>query len=87
MIPDTLLHNKLGIPCKKGLDLNGKNDLFAVVIALRYLISDNQFKTFRRNLAVLTKDVLKKCPHLTEDQLLKEMGFPKNWTKITRYKK
>ena len=87
MIPDTLLHSKLGIPCKKGLYQNGKKDLFAVVIALRYLISDNEFKVFRRNLALLIKDVLKKCPHLTEDQLLKEMGFPKNWAKITRYKK
>lgn len=36
---------------------------------------------------IILKGVLKKCPHLTEDQLLKEMGFPKNWAKITRYKK
>ena len=87
MIPDTLLHSKLRIPCKKGLYQNGKKDLFAVLIALRYLISDTEFKTFRKNMAFLIKDVLKKCPHLTEDQLLKEMGFPKSWAKITRYKK
>ena len=87
MIPDTLLHSKLGISSKKGLYQDGKKDLFAVVIALRYLISDTEFKTFRRNLTLLVKDILKKCPHLTEDQLLKEMGFPKNWAKITRYKK
>ena len=87
MIPDTLLHSKLRIPCKKGLYQNGKKDLFAVVISLRYLISDEEFKIFRKNLAALIKDVLKKCPHLTENQLLKEMGFPKNWAKITRYKK
>ena len=55
------------------------------MIALRYLISDTEFKIFRRNLGQLIKDVLKKCPHLTEDQLLKEMGFPKNWATITRY--
>lgn len=87
MIPDTLLHKKLGIPCKKGLYQNGKKDLFSVVISLRYLISDEEYKIFRRNLASLIKDILKNCPHLTEDQLLKEMGFPKNWNKITRYKK
>ena len=39
MISDTLLHSKLGIPCKKGLYQNSKKDLFAVVIALRYLAS------------------------------------------------
>ena len=87
MIPDTLLHSKLEIPYKKGLYQNGKNDLFAVVIALRYLISNGEFKIFRKNLTLLIKDVLKKCPHLTEEQLLKEMGFPENWSKITRYKK
>jgi len=87
MIPDTLLHKKLAIPCKKGLYQNGKKDLFSVVISLRYLIADEDFKIFRRNLAFLIKDVLKKCPHLTEDQLLNEMGFPKNWAKITQYKK
>lgn len=87
MIPDTILHSKLEIPCKKGLYQNGKKDLFAVVISLCYLISDTEFKVFRRILALLIRDVLKKCPHLTEDQLLKEMGFPKNWAKITRYKK
>ena len=53
----------------------------------KYLISDTKFKTFRRNLAFIIKDVLKKCPHLTEDQLLKEMGFPNNWANIARYKK
>ena len=87
MIPDTLLHKKLAIPCKKGLYQNGKKDLFSVVISLRYLITDKDFKIFRRNLASLIKDILQKCPHLTEDQLLKEMGFPNNWTKIARYKK
>ena len=87
MIPDTLLHSKLGITRKKGLYQNGKKDLFAVVIALRYLIPNEEFKMFRKNLSLLIKDVLKKCPHLTEDQLLKEMGFPKNWAKIMRYKK
>lgn len=86
-IPDMPLHSKLQLPQKKGQYIIGKKDLFAVVIALRYLIPNEEFKVFRKNLALLIKDVLKKCPHLTEDQLLKEMGFPKNWVKITRYKK
>lgn len=86
-IPDMLLHSKLQLPQKKGQYIIGKKDLFAVVISLRYLIPNSEFKIFRKNLAHLIKDVLKKCPHLTEDQLLKEMGFPKNWAKITRYKK
>ena len=86
-IPDTFLHHKLQLLQKNGQYIIGKKDLFAVVIALRYLIPNEEFKIFRKNLSLLIKNVLKKCPHLTEDQLLKEMGFPKNWTKITQYKK
>ena len=86
-IPNMLLHSKLQLPQKKGQYIIGKHDLFAVVIALRYLLPDEEFKTFKKYLALLIKDVLKKCPHLTEEQLLREMGFPKNWSKITRYKK
>lgn len=82
-----LLHSKLQLPQTKGPYIMGKKDLFAVVIALRYLIPSEEFKVFRKNLSLLIKKVLKKCPHLTEEQLLKEMGFPKNWNKITRYKK
>ena len=86
-IPDMLLHPKLQLPQKRGQYIIGKKDLFAVVIALRYLIPHEEFMVFRKNLALLIKDICKKCPHLTEDLLLKEMGFPKNWAKIARYKK
>lgn len=61
--------------------------LFAVVISLRYLIRDDEFKSFKRSLSQLIKQVLRNCSHLTEPQLLNEMGFPANWNKIMRYKK
>lgn len=86
-IPDMALHHKLQLPSKKGQYRIGKQDLFAVVIALRYLIENDDFKHFKSTLVCLIKKVLKKCPHLTEDQLLKKMGFSKNWNKITRFKK
>ncbi|MDC7287035.1 Abi family protein [Blautia schinkii] len=85
-IPNTILHNKLNIPTSKGCYMLGKHDLFAVVLSLRYLIGNEEFKIFKASLTRLVKHVLKQCPHLTEIQLLKEMGFPKNWGKICRYK-
>ncbi|MBQ4536543.1 MAG: Abi family protein [Lachnospiraceae bacterium] len=87
MIPDTLLHAKLSIPKKKNLYIYGKNDLFAVVISLRYLIRDDEFRILKKSLSLLIKQVLSKCPHLTKSQILNEMGFPDNWDKIVRYKK
>lgn len=87
MIPDTLLHIKLSIPQKKKRYIYGKNDLFSIVISLCYLIRDDEFKTFRKSLSLLIKQVLANCPHLTEAQLLHEMGFPANWNKIVKFKK
>ncbi|MBQ8802258.1 MAG: Abi family protein [Tyzzerella sp.] len=86
-IPDTVLHKKLKIQQKKGQYLLGKNDLFSVVIALRYLINNHEFTSFKKSLKKLIKTVLYNCPHLTETQLLSKMGFPSNWDSITRFKK
>lgn len=66
MIPDTRLHAKLSIPQKKNLYLYGKNDLFAVVISLRYLIRADEFNTFKKSLSQLIKQVLANCPHLLD---------------------
>lgn len=86
-IPDMPLHDKLKVTKKKGQFVSGKSDLFAVVIALRYLIGNEDFKKFKRDLLHLINDTLKKCPHIAKEQLLKNMGFPENWDKILRYKK
>lgn len=74
------------IPQKNGNYQYGKQDLFTVVIALRYLISSEDFKAFKSNLTKLINNVLRQCPHLIHEQLLMEMGFPENWEKIMRYK-
>lgn len=86
-IPDMPLHKKLSIPQKNGQYTDGKNDLFAVMLALRYLIDNEDFKKFKCNLLHLINNVLKKCPHLSKEQLLNAMGFPENWDKILRYRK
>ena len=86
-IPDTILHKKLKIIHKKGQYSQGKQDLYAIVIALRYLIGDNEFRQFKVELKKLIKQVLKECSHITKEQLYVEMGFPENWEDITRYKR
>lgn len=86
-IPDTTLHKKLGITQKNGQYIAGKQDLFSVVIALRYLIGNNEFRDFKSKLSRLITQALKECPHLSKEQLHREMGFSENWSDITRYKK
>lgn len=84
--PDTLMHKKLGISTKNNAYICGKHDLFAVVIALKYLISNEEFKSFKQEIRTAINEVLKECPHVSRPQLYGYMGFPGNWEKITLYK-
>lgn len=85
-ISDLPLHSKLSIP-KNGIQyLNGKNDLFAVVIAFRYLLPAKDFLTFKRCLIRLIDTTSGKLVHIDNEELLKRMGFPPNWKNITRYR-
>lgn len=83
-ILDTPLHAKLRIQKKGNQYIYGKQDLFAVVIAFRYLLPKEDFSTFKRNLAMQIKYLDKKMARITEAELLKQMGFPDNWKNITR---
>lgn len=85
-IPDLRLHSSLGIS-KKGTEYTcGKRDLFALLIALRYIMPSEDFKELNsdisKNMAVFTSD----CVGISENELLDQMGFPHNWKKLTSYK-
>lgn len=72
------LHQKLQIP-RQGIQyLYGKNDLFAVVIAFRYLLPRKDFLEFKKKLTFEIVKVNKKLVHITENELMEHMGFPEN---------
>lgn len=84
-IPDTVLHKKMKIS-QTGTHYDyGKNDLFAIVIALRFLLNHEEFIEFKRDLSQLISQLMKQSESLTKETLLEEMGFPENWNNITRY--
>jgi len=85
-IPDKHLHKALSIPKKGNSYKMGKNDLFSVTIAFRYLLPRNEFLDFKRQLMRLIEQYTKKSDILTEEMLLNAMGFPVNWQNITRYR-
>ncbi len=85
-IPDTVLHLKLNL-AKVGTQYKmGKKDLFAVVIALKYLLPQKDFLAFKRMLCKLLSNHFKNSEQISRDELLYAMGFPLNWEKITRYR-
>ena len=85
-IPDFILHKKIGIKKIDGQYQYGKHDLFAVVIALRYMLSKEDFAMFKKKLARLLKQYFKANQGIARKEMLDYMGFPENWEKITRFR-
>lgn len=85
-ISDLPLHKKLTIPMDGIQYQYGKKDLFAVVIAFRYLIPAKDFLVFKKELARLIENTSICLTHLDNSELLERMGFPPNWKDITRYR-
>lgn len=86
-IPNTAIHQKLGISQSGSQYVCGKHDLFALVIAFRYLLPDDNFKKFKACLVRILKHYLKESGAMSETDLYRYMGFPSNWKKISGYRK
>lgn len=84
--PDSFLHKKLGISQKGCQYLQGKKDLFGLVIALRHLLPKKSFLQFKKELTRLINSYQRKSFALKQERLLSFMGFPSNWANITRYR-
>ena len=84
-IADTPLHKKLSLPQSGNQYEKGKQDLFAVVIAFRYLLPGKDFLEFKRKLIKEIDRVNREVEHISEVELLNKMGFPENWKSITKY--
>ena len=79
-IPDLIAHKKLNIQKVNSRYQQGKSDLFATVISLKYLLDDIDFRHFYYEL----KKVIKK--YNPSYKTLKPMDFPSNWMSILRIK-
>lgn len=86
-IPNMPMHQKLCIEQKGTQYLCGKKDLFAMVIAFRYLLSKEDFLKFKKQLNRILKSYFKTNGSIAEDKILVAMGFPENWSKISSFSK
>ena len=78
---DRNIYERLQISKEKGRYKCGKNDLYAQVIILKLLLSDNDFHMFYRDLKVCFRK------HPIHEETLEKMGFPQNWERIGKIKK
>lgn len=85
-IPDTELHRKMRIPPKGTQYLYGKHDMFALLIAFRYLLDKKEFNELKKELTKLFHTFSTATSSTQKSKLLQAMHFPTNWVNITRYK-
>ena len=85
-IPDLLLHSKMHIPKIGNTFMQGKRDFFSVVIAFRYLLPSEEFKSFKNKLTRLINKFENESGARAAEAVLHQMGFPDNWKKVTSFK-
>ena len=64
---------------QSGEYLKGKRDLFACLIALKRLLSKNDYKRMSKEIYRAIGTLDKKLNLLTRSEIMNEMGFPQNW--------
>ncbi len=77
-ISDTNVHLKLKIHQNNGRYLQGKDDIFAEVIILKYLLDREDFNSFQKELS----QCLRK--YNPSKEIIEKMGFPTNWENIIK---
>lgn len=80
---NTELHESMGIPTSAaGEYVCGKRDLFAAMIAMKRLLSNNDYKRMSEEIFRALGTLSKKLNVLNLNDILNEMGFPANWRQL-----
>ena len=85
MIKSNIIHSSLTIPKNSsGNYIYGKNDLFAIVIILKLMLSKTSFGKFYFLVKSEITKLEKQLTTVAISDVLHEMGFPKNWSQIKK---
>jgi len=82
VIPDTRYHYLLNIDMTDDEYNYGKNDLFSVVIILKQLLTDHEFREFTNEIGFEIDMLEGKTNILPINNFLNKIGFPENWREI-----
>ena len=81
-IPDCEYHYKLDITMVNDDYIYGKNDLFAVVIIMKYMLSEKEFRNFINEISYEVDYMEAKIQSVPFINILNKIGFPVNWRDI-----
>ena len=83
MIPDTIYHHELDIPIMNDEYIYGKNDIFAVIIMLKYMLNESNFTDMVNEIEYELSLLDGRVDVIPQSKILDRMGFPENWSEIS----
>lgn len=81
-IPDTKYHYQLDITKTEDEYICGKNDLFAVIIVLKQMLSSEEFRNLINEIGYEIDILDGRIDTLSVEELLNKISFPNNWRDI-----
>jgi len=79
MIPTNMYHTELELKMKSGEYIQGKNDLFALIIILKFMLRDADFRLMLQEIDYEKSILEGKLNIIKVDDILMKMGFPMNY--------
>jgi len=83
-IDDTVYHQLLKIPKEDGEYTKGKNDLFALIIIMKQLLQQEEFKNMVLELDNVIETLNYNLNTIRIESVLDKMGFPVNWRDLAK---
>lgn len=81
-IPDNKYHYKLNIDKNEDEYIYGKNDLYCVVIILKIMLTDREFRNFINEVSYEIDYLEGRIKTISKEVVLNRIGFPVNWRDI-----
>lgn len=85
-IPDTRYHMELDVPTTNDEYIYGKDDIFAVVIMLKCMLTESDFTDFVNEVSYDLNLLDGRVNIIPQTKILDRMGFPSNWEEIAKIK-
>lgn len=82
-IPNDKIHSILKIEKDEVGYIHGKNDLFALVIIMKYMLTEEEFKDLINEISYEIDILDGKIDVVPLNDILKKIGFPSNWRDIS----
>lgn len=79
VIPDTEYHSKLNIFKMDDEYIYGKNDVFAVILIFKYMISKDEFRLMLKEFEYELEELDARIDSIPVEKILDTMGIPKNY--------